>query len=66
MGLRLTGPHELHPPHRAGRGRPEAPIATTDEANSDRFGANWDSCDASVRAAIGRFNTHAYGNNGRT
>ncbi|WP_405435837.1 RICIN domain-containing protein [Streptomyces avidinii] len=42
------------------------PIAAMDETDPDLFRANWDSYGSTVRAAVGRLNTHTYGTNGRS
>ncbi|AYV32724.1 Glucuronoxylanase XynC precursor (plasmid) [Streptomyces sp. ADI95-16] len=41
------------------------PIAAMDETDPDMFRANWDSYGSTVRATVGRLNTHTYGTNGR-
>ncbi|MET9736399.1 RICIN domain-containing protein [Streptomyces sp. NPDC006458] len=42
------------------------PIAAMDETNPGKFRENWESYGPTVRAAVGRLNTHTYGTGGRT
>lgn len=42
------------------------PVAAMDETNADMFRDAWDSYDATTRAAVGKLNSHTYGQGGRT